>query len=66
MPSITPRRYSDILSDVRRVEISLKRSGGNVDNIVLTTRQLARLVMDLLETLEAKEKEIQSVTLKRR
>jgi len=49
---------SDILSDVRRVEISLKRSGGNVDNIVLTTRQLARLVMDLLETLEAKEKEI--------
>lgn len=61
-----PRKYGEILSDVRRVQVSLKRSGGNLANITFDTGRLAGLVIDLLETLKAKEKEIQSVTLKRR
>ena len=61
-----PRKYSDILSDVRRVQVSLERSGGNLANVTSDTRQLAGLVIDLLETLEAKEKDLQSATPRRR
>jgi len=51
------RTYTQILSEAKVIRNSLERSGDSLDNLAYATTSLADIVVELLETLEVKEKE---------